>query len=104
MEITLATFKKLLHSIKDRNIALKVRTHTGWSKDYLHIIGFIASVNDQKANTFGGIVLSNTAETEGVLINNISTISAFELAETIEHYQAGKVYFLRDHTSLKSLH
>jgi hypothetical protein len=47
-------------------------------------------------------VLSNLAETEGVLINNISTISAFELAKTIDQYQAGKAYPLRDN-SLKGV-
>jgi hypothetical protein len=103
MEITLATFKKLLHSLKDQDVGLKVKTHTGWSKDYLHIIGFIASVSDQKNKTFGGVVLSNMAETEGVMINNISTITAFELDVSCENYEARKVYTLRDNMSLKAL-
>ena len=103
MEISLETFKKLLHALKDQDAGLKVKTHTGWTNDYLHIIGFIASMNDQKNKTFGGIVLSNMAETEGVLINNISTITAFELQAPFEHYEAGKVYTLRDNMSLKAL-
>jgi hypothetical protein len=103
MEITLATFKKLLDSLKNQDIGLKVQTHTGWTQDYLHIIGFIASVTDQKNKTFGGVVLSNMAETEGVMINNISTITAFELEVSFQEYEAGKIYVLRDNMSLKAL-
>jgi hypothetical protein len=103
MEITLETFKKLLDALKNQEIGLKVKTHTGWTNGYLQIIGFIASVNDQEQKTFGGIVLSNMAETEGVLINNISTITAFELESTFEQFEANKVYTLRDNMSLKAL-
>ena len=103
MEITLETFKKLLHSLKNQDIGLKVKTHTGWSKDYLHIIGFIASVNDQKQSTFNGIVLSNLSETEGILINNITTIAAFELDAACDGFDAHQEYVLHDTRSLKAL-
>jgi hypothetical protein len=102
MDVTLENFKKLLSALKERNIGLKVRTHTGWSKDYLQIIGFIASMNDQKNKTFGGVVLSNLTETEGIMINNISTITAFELHDSIERFESKKVYVLKDNT-LKAL-
>lgn len=103
MEITLETFKRLLHALKNQDIGLKVKTHTGWTKEYLQIIGFIASVHDQESKTFGGIVLSNLAETEGVLINNISTITAFELQFPFEEYEANTIYTLRDNMSLKAM-
>lgn len=103
MQISLTNFKKLLHSLKDHNIALKVRTHTGWSRDYLHIIGFIVSTADQLNRTFGGIVLSNMGDTEGILINNISAITAFELDKTCEECSAHVIYNLEDNKSLKAL-
>lgn len=103
MEISLETFKRLLHALKNQDISLKVKTHTGWTKDYLQIIGFIVSMSDQQNKTFGGIVLSNLAETEGVLINNISTITAFELEVSFEDYEANTVYTLRDNLSLKAM-
>ena len=103
MEISLETFKRLLHALKNQDVSLKVKTHTGWTKDYLQIIGFIASVSDQENKTFGGIVLSNSAETEGVLINNISTITAFELEAGFEEYEANQVYTLRDNMSIKAM-
>jgi hypothetical protein len=96
MEISLATFKKLLHSLKDQEIGLKVKTHNGWSNDYLQIIGFISSISEQETKTFGGVVLSNSTETEGVLINNISTITAFELEHRHQEYEAGQIYVLGD--------
>jgi hypothetical protein len=103
MDITPATFKSLLQSLKENDIALKVRTHTGWSKDYLNIVGFISSMNDQNSKNFGGIVLSNTSETEGILINNISTITAFELSERCDPFDAHVVYVVTDNLSLKAL-
>jgi hypothetical protein len=102
-EISLATFKSLLHSLKENSISIKVRTHKGWTGDFLLVIGFIASVHDQENKTFGGVVLSNINETEGILINNISTINAFELDHAIEQYQANTVYNLRDNLSLKPI-
>jgi hypothetical protein len=102
-DISLATFKKLLHTLKEHHIGIKIRTHTGWTNDYLHIIGFIASVHDQENKTFGGVVLSNANETEGVLINNISTINGFELEASHEKYEAKRIYNLRDNPSLKSV-
>jgi hypothetical protein len=101
MDITLATFKNLLHTLKEKNISLKVRTHTGWSKDYLHIVGFISSMNDQNNKTFGGVVLSNDSETEGILINNITTITAFELGKGCEPFAGQVVYVVSDNLSLK---
>ncbi len=103
MEISLETFKKLLHTLKNQDIGLKVRTHTGWSNDYLRIIGFISSVSDQENKTFGGVVLSNIAETEGILINNIATITAFELERSFEEFEALTIYSLRDNMSIKAL-
>jgi hypothetical protein len=103
MEISLATFKKLLHSLKDRGVPLKVKTHTGWSKEYLHIIGFISSIQEHDSKAFGGVVLSNLAETEGILINNIATILAFELDMACDDYEARKEYILSDNLSLQAL-
>jgi len=103
MQITLNQFKTLLHSVKEEQIGVKVRTHTGWSSDYLNIIGFIASTRDKENKTFTGVVLSNLNETEGILINNISSITAFELERACEQYKGGIVYHLRDNISLKTL-
>jgi hypothetical protein len=103
MDITPAAFKSLLQSLKEKDIALKVRTHTGWSKDYLHIVGFISTMNDQNSKTFGGVVLSNTSETEGILINNISTITAFELSNPCDGFEPRMVYVVSDNLSLKAL-
>lgn len=103
MEISLSTFKQLLHSLKEKEISLKVRTHTGWSNSYLFIIGFIASMSDQQNKTFGGVVLSNLNETEGIIINNISNITAFELDAPCDDIQAKMVYHLSDNRSLKPL-
>ncbi|HLT73602.1 MAG TPA: hypothetical protein VKZ68_00910 [Ohtaekwangia sp.] len=93
----------MLHSVKEEQIGVKVRTHTGWSSDYLNIIGFIASTRDKENKTFTGVVLSNLNETEGILINNISSITAFELERACEQYKGGIVYHLRDNISLKTL-
>jgi hypothetical protein len=103
MEISLDSFKRLLHSLKTQDIGLKVQSHSGWSNDYLHIIGFIASVHDQKDKTFGGVVLSNLAETEGVMINNISTILAFEIEKHCDVYEPHIVYTLQGSASMKAL-
>ncbi|HYF67829.1 MAG TPA: hypothetical protein VD884_06830 [Ohtaekwangia sp.] len=102
MQIMLSEFKALLHVLKENQIGLKVKTHTGWSTDYLQIIGFIASTSDQANKTFGGIVLSNMNETEGILINNISTINAFQLEQDYLNYQKDTIYHLTDMT-LKAL-
>lgn len=103
MEISLNEFKTLLFVLKEKNVGLKVKTHTGWSTEYLHIIGFIASAREQERKTFAGVVLSNMSETEGILINNISSISAFELEQNCEQCTASTVYHLRDNMSLKAL-
>ncbi len=91
----------MLYSVKEEQIGLKVKTHTGWSSDYLNIIGFIASARDQENKTFAGVVLSNMSETEGILINNISSITAFELQRGCEDFKGGVVYQLKD--TLKAL-
>ena len=103
MEITLHDFKVLLQSLKENDSGIRVLTHTGWSQDFLHIIGFIASTTDHQKRTFGGIVLSNMNESEGIMINNISAISAFELEQPWKHYQRGVVYHLKDNFTLKAL-
>lgn len=103
MEISLNEFKALLFVLKEKNVGLKVKTHTGWSSEFLHIIGFIASSREQQSKTFSGVVLSNSSETEGLLINNISSIAAFELAHPCDNFDASKVYHLRDNMSLKAL-
>ena len=103
MEISLTEFKSLLFELKEKDVGLKVRTHTGWSSEFLHIIGFIASAREQERKTFSGVVLSNMSETEGILINNISSISAFELKEACDPCTASTVYHLRDNMSLKAL-
>ena len=103
MEISLTEFKALLFVLKEKNVGLKVRTHTGWSAEFLHIIGFIASAREQERKTFSGVVLSNMTETEGILINNISSISAFELQHGCDPCSAGTVYRLSDNMSLKAL-
>jgi hypothetical protein len=69
----------------------------------LHIIGFIAAHAEQSSKTFGGVVLSNLSETEGIMINNISTINAFELQHDIDGYRSSVVYHLTDNRSLKAL-
>ena len=103
MYISLNDFKTILESVKQNNIGIKVKTHTGWSNDFLHIIGFITSVSDQQNKTFGGVVLSNMAETEGIMINNISTITAFELQQSCGTCEANTIYLLMDNKSLKAL-
>jgi hypothetical protein len=103
MHVSLRQFKTLLHAVKEQNIGLRVKTHTGWSKDFLHIIGFIASSRDQEQKTFAGIVLSNRSETEGVMINNISSISAFELEKPHGGFHSDTVYHLADAPSLHTL-
>lgn len=103
MEISLIEFKTLLFVLKEKNIGLKVKTHTGWSTEFLHIIGFIASAREQEHKTFSGVVLSNMNETEGILINNISSISAFELEKACDPCTASTVYHLSDNMSLKAL-
>ncbi len=103
MEISLTEFKTLLFALKEKNVGLKVRTHTGWSAEFLHIIGFIASTREQERKTFSGVVLSNMNETEGILINNISSISAFELQQACDPCIASTVYHLSDNMSLKAL-
>jgi hypothetical protein len=103
MRITLTEFKKLLRDVKEQTLAIKVKTHTGWSKDFLHIVGFIAQTNEQSNNGFVGVVLSNEAETEGILINNVSTITAFELNEACGSCLSNTVYTLEDHVSPKAV-
>jgi len=94
MQVTLNHFKSLLKKCKEDKIALKVKTHTGWSKDYLFIIGFIASEQEMTNRTFAGVVLSNKAETEGILINNISSINAFVLQAPFNDLESHKEYNL----------
>jgi hypothetical protein len=103
MQISLTHFKSLLHTVKAQQISLKVKTHTGWSSDFLHIIGFIASSKDQENRTFTGLVLSNSNETEGILINNISSITAFQLSTGCEEYKPDIIYLLADTQSEKAL-
>lgn len=98
MQTSLSDFKTILQIVKEQNIALKIKTHTDWSSDYLQIIGFIASTSDKMNKTFGGIVLSNINETEGVIINNISTVTAFELEQDLGNYIAKTVYNLIDNS------
>ena len=101
MFVTLSAFKQLLHTLKERNIGIKVKTSTGWSSDYLNIIGFIVSTTDQDRKNFGGVVLSNISETEGIMINNIASITSFELQQPCNHYDANTPYDLQD--NLKAL-
>jgi hypothetical protein len=96
MQITLTQFKNLLYVLKEMGIGLKVKTHRGWSKEFLQIIGFITSTHDQTNKTFGGVVLSNLNETEGILINNISTITAFEVEKDCEEFLGNTEYVLQD--------
>ncbi len=103
MPITLTEFKAVLKILKERDLGLKVRTHSGWSNDYLHVIGFIASASEKDVQTFSGIVLSNMTETEGIMINNISSISAFQLEHDCSVYTANTVYHLSDNRSLKAI-
>lgn len=103
MQISLNDFKAILHVLKQQNIALKVRTHSGWSNDFLNIIGFIASTHDKTSKTFAGIVLSNLSETEGVMINNISIITAFQIERECDGYRASTIYHLSDNMSLKAM-
>jgi hypothetical protein len=103
MFITLDQFKKTLSFLKEKNIHLKVKTNAGWTNNYLHIIGFITSSEDQFHNDFKGIVLSNMNETEGILINNISTVCAFELEQACEDLNAKTVYKLDDQVFFKAL-
>ena len=103
MQISLNDFKAILQVLKQQNIALKVKTHSGWSNDFLNIIGFISSTHDQSSKTFAGIVLSNMSETEGVMINNISIITAFQIEQECGSYKASTVYHLSDNLSLKAM-
>jgi len=102
MYITLSDFRNLLHTLKEQNIGIKVKTHSGWSNDYLEIIGFIVSTIDQEKKTFGGVVLSNSTETEGVMINNIASISSFQIKGNCANYEADKIYILQDSLAVKA--
>jgi hypothetical protein len=95
MHVTLSDFKSLLQLLKDENIGIKVKTHTGWSKEYLNIVGFIVSTMDQDKKAFGGLVLSNVSETEGIMINNIASITSFELQQDCHSYTAQTAYLLQ---------
>jgi hypothetical protein len=103
MQISLNDFKAILQVLKEEDIGLKVKTHTGWSKDFLHIIGFIASTSDQSSKTFAGVVLSNMTETEGIMINNIAIIHAFEIERECQGFKASTIYHLSDNLSLKAM-
>jgi hypothetical protein len=102
MQISLTDFKRLLHSVKEEQIGLKVKTHTGWSSDYLHIIGFLASSKDKQNKTFTGLVLSNKNETEGILINNITSITAFQINKACDKLKSDTVYTLINNQSVKA--
>src|SRR5688572_28397077 len=103
MYITLSDFRNLLHTLKEQNIGIKVKTHTGWSNDYLNIIGYIVSTIEQEKKTFGGVVLSNKTETEGVMINNIASITSFQIESNCSDYEADKVYILQDNLAVKAV-
>ena len=103
MYVTLSDFRNLLHTLKAQNIGIKVKTHTGWSNDYLNIIGFIVSTIDQEKKTFGGVVLSNLTETEGVMINNIASITSFQIESSCADYEADRVYILQDNLTVKAV-
>jgi hypothetical protein len=81
MLVSLDDFKAVLRVLKEKDIALKVKTHSGWSSDYLHIIGFIAAHAEQSSKTFGGVVLQHD----------------------IDGYRSSVVYHLTDNRSLKAL-
>jgi hypothetical protein len=96
MYVTLNDFRGLLQLLKDENIGIKVKTHTGWSREYLNIIGFIVPTMDQDRKAIGGVVLSNLSETEGIMINNIASITAFDLQRDCHKYTAQTEYLLQD--------
>lgn len=96
MHVTLSDFRHLLQTLKDENVGIKVKTHTGWSNGYLNVIGFIVSTVEQDRKSFGGVVLSNISETEGILINNIASITSFELDRGCREYLPQTAYILQD--------
>lgn len=96
MYVTLRDFRDLLQVLKDQKVGIKVKTHTGWSKEYLNIIGFIVPTVDQDKKTLGGVVLSNLSETEGIMVNNIASITSFELQQDCRAYTAATAYLLQD--------
>jgi hypothetical protein len=96
MYVTLNDFRGLLQLLKDENIGIKVKTHTGWSREYLNIIGFIVPTMDLDRKAIGGVVLSNLSETEGIMINNIASITAFDLQRDCHTYTAQTEYLLQD--------
>jgi hypothetical protein len=103
MQISLSDFKAILKVLKEQNIALKVKTHSGWSNNFLQVIGFIASTHDQSSKTFAGVVLSNMSETEGIMINNISIISAFQVERECGTIKPEIIYQLNDNLSVKAM-
>jgi hypothetical protein len=106
MLVTIHNFKKILIYLKQQDIHLKVKTNAGWTQHYLHLIGFIGASEDHHsapANSFRGIVLSNTNATEGILINNINTLTAFKLQKSWGEFQAETEYPLQGEHELNPL-
>ena len=104
MTVSIHDFKKTLANIKEKNIRLKVKTYFGWSEHYLQIIGFVAAASSNDTADFKGIVLSNINATEGILINNICSLIAFELETGCEGLQPNVVYTLKDEANVGHEH
>jgi hypothetical protein len=97
MTISIKDFKNILLELEENKIPLKVKTYSGWSADFLHIIGFIKpkELNPTTSSAhIHGVVLSNETETEGLLISNISTLSAFELKQPYNSLEGNLIYEL----------
>lgn len=103
MEVTLQNFRTILVYLKENKRGLKVKTLQGWIDKYLQVIGFISASDDQINKNFSGVVLSDLQESEGMVINNISAITAFQLEAKWQEYKPNKIYTLTNNESLKAL-
>jgi hypothetical protein len=98
MSVSLKDFKRLLLSLKEQNIKLKIKTITGWSESYLYILGFIEYLSTRNEGDFKGIILSDDAEREGMLLSDISHLMAFKLESPHETFKAKVVYTINDYS------
>jgi hypothetical protein len=93
MNITLDDFKKLLLSLKEKNIKLRIKTITGWSQRYLSVLGFTHQ-RDTPGHDFKGIILSDEMEKEGMLLTDLTHLVAFQLETSYDKFKAKTVHMV----------
>ena len=97
MNITLDDFKKLLLSLKEKNIKLRIKTITGWSQRYLSVLGFTHHRN-KPGHDFKGIILSDEMEKEGMLLSDLSHLVAFQLDTSYDKFKAKIIYTIHSYS------